>query len=125
MNRIEPNLLLAVSTGFALLLLLGSAVVYGAPGGEVRYPVLALVCAGLFVLLSGGLNKQLGWRSDPLIAPGAKGTLAVAGLFPLILMLAALWPAFQPGADYGLLIIIGSVWFGVTVLSAVRARRTT
>jgi len=123
LNRIEPNLLLAVTTAFALLLLLGSAVIYGSPGAEIRYPVLALVCAGLFILLSGPLNKRMGWRSDPLIAPGAGGTLAVAGLFPLLLMLGALWPVFQPGRDYGLLIIIGSVWFGVTVLSAVRARR--
>jgi hypothetical protein len=30
---------------------------------------------------------------------------------------------FVPGLDYGLLVIIAAVWFGVTVESAIKARR--
>lgn len=47
----------------------------------------------------------------------------MAGLFPMLLILAAGIPILWPGHDYGLLIIIAAVWFGVTAESAVKARR--
>jgi hypothetical protein len=41
----------------------------------------------------------------------------------LVLIFAAAAPVFLPGHDYGLLILIASVWFGVAVDSAIRANR--
>jgi hypothetical protein len=47
---------------------------------------------------------------------------AWASLFPMVVILCAAIPVFWPGPDYGLLIIIAAVWFGVTVESALKAR---
>jgi hypothetical protein len=41
----------------------------------------------------------------------------------MVVILCAAIPVFWPGPDYGLLIIIAAVWFGVTVESAIKARR--
>ena len=41
----------------------------------------------------------------------------------MLVVSSAAIPVFWPGPDYGLLVIIASVWFGVTVDSAIRARR--
>ncbi len=125
MKRLEPNLLLAVTTGFALVLVTLTASVYGA-GAPLRNGLLAVICSGGFVLLNPILMRTL--KSPvrpPMIHHDSPGTAAWAGLFPMVVILCAAVPVFLPGPDYGLLIIIAAVWFGVTVESALKARKIT
>lgn len=124
MNRIEPNRLLAASTGVALLLLIMTASLFGEPGHTMKYVVSAAICAVLFVALNGWMARIMKRPSpQPMIRTGSPSTAVWAGLFPLLLIAAAAAPVFLPGQDYGLLIIIAAVWFGVTVDSAIRASR--
>jgi hypothetical protein len=122
LKRLEPNLLLAVTTGFALVLVTLTASVYGA-GEPLRNLLLAVICSGGFVLLNPILMRTMkSPERSPLINPDSRGMAAWASLFPMVVILCAAIPVFWPGPDYGLLIIIAAVWFGVTVESALKAR---
>lgn len=125
MNRIEPNALLAISTVVALILLIMTASVFGEPGNTVKYIISAIICSAAFVLLNGRMARMMKRPAvQPMIHPNAPGTAVWAGLFPLIVIGMACAPVFFAGHDYGLLVIIASVIFGLTVDSAVRARRS-
>ena len=124
MKRIEPNLLLAITTGIALLLLILTASVFGQTGGAVKYALLVLVVVVAFIPLNAMLRKRMGWDRPPMIHAGAASTAAWASLFPMMVILSAAIPVFWPGHDYGLLIIIAALWFGVTVESALKARQS-
>lgn len=124
MKRLEPNLLLAVTTGFALLLVVMTTTVYGPPIGLIRNPLLAILCAAGFVLLNPVMLRMMKITPrPPSIHPDSPGSAAWATLFPMMVIAAAAVPVFLPGPDYGLLVIIASVFFGVTVESAIKARR--
>ena len=124
MKRLEPNLLLAITTGFALVLALLTASFYGATGSLLRNLLLAVACAGGFVLLNPILLRMMKIAPrPPMIHPDSPGTTLWAALFPMVVLLCAAIPVFLPGHDYGLLVIIAAVWFGVTVESALKARR--
>ena len=125
MKRLEPNLLLAVTTGFALLLVVMTATVYGPPIGLIRNPLLAILCAGGFVLLNPMMLRMMKITPrPPSIDPDSPSSATWATLFPMMILASAAVPVFLPGPDYGLLVIIASVFFGVTVESAIKARRT-
>jgi hypothetical protein len=122
-KRLEPNLLLAITTGIALLLVTLTASVYGA-GSPLRNLLLAVICSGGFVVLNPILMRAIkGPDRPPMIHPESPRTAAWAGLFPMVVILCAGVPVFVPGLDYGLLVIIAAVWFGVTVESAIKAQR--
>ena len=124
MKRLEPNLLLAITTGFALLLVIITATVYGPPIGLIRNPLLAIICAGGFVLLNPILLRMMRITPrPPMIHPESRSTAVWAALFPMLVILAAAIPVFRPGPDYGLLVLIAAVWFGATAESALKARR--
>jgi len=126
LKRIEPNLLLALSTGLALVLVVVTASVYGATANLLRNALLAVICAGGFVLLNPLLQRRLKFAArPPMIDRASPGTAVWAGLFPLAVMFAAAVPIVWPGHDYGLLVIIAAVWFGVTAESALKASRRT
>ncbi|KQY75215.1 hypothetical protein [Brevundimonas sp. Root1423] len=124
MKRLEPNLLLAITTGCALLLVVITATVYGPPASLIRNPLLAIICAGGFVLLNPVMLRIMKIAPrPPLIHPDSRSTAAWATIFPMLVIAAAAIPVFMPGPDYGLLVIIASVWFGATVESAIKASR--
>lgn len=124
MKRLEPNLLLAISTGFALLLVIVTTTVYGPPAALLRNPLLAIICAGGFVLLNPTVMRMMKTPArPPMIHPDSRGATAWASLFPMLVSLSAAIPVFWPGPDYGLLVLIAAIWFGVTVESALRAHR--
>lgn len=126
MKRLEPNLLLAISTAFGLLLVVITTTAFGPPSGLIRNPLLAVLCAGGFVLLNPILSRRLGQGDrPPMIHPHSRGTAVWATVFPMVVTTSAAVPVFWPGPDYGLLVIVAAVWFGVTVESALRARRTS
>ena len=123
MKRFEPNLLLAVTTGFALVLVTLTVSVYGA-GEPLRNVLLAIICSGGFILLNPVLLRMMKITPrPPMIHPDAPGTAVWATLFPMLVASSAAIPVFWPGHDYGLLVIIASVWFGATAESAIKARR--
>ena len=123
MKRIEPNLLLALATAVPLALLVATASLFGEPGNTLKYVLLAVVCTVLFVVFNGMMARRTGAQRPPMIHAEAASTAVWASLVPLVLIFAAAAPVFFPGHDYGLLVIIGAVWFGVTVQSALRARQ--
>lgn len=126
MKRFEPNLLLALSTGLALILVVVTTSFYGASVQLARNLLLAGICSIGFVLLNPLLQRRMKSRPrPPMIHRDSPGTAAWAGLFPMGVILAAAVPIFWPGHDYGLLIIIAAVWFGVTLESAIKASRQT
>ena len=125
MNRLEPNILLAVSTGVALILLLMTASAFGEPGNTIKYVVSAVICSAIVAVLNSWMARRMGQTDlQPLIRAEAPTSAVLAGLFPLAVIFAAAAPVFFPGHDYGLMVIIAAVWFGVAVDSALRARRS-
>lgn len=123
MKRLEPNFLLAVSTVIALTLLILTCVVFGAPGGAIKYPIIAVICVAAFVVGNGMMAGRTGRVTPPLIHLDTPATAAWAGAFPMIVIAFAGIPLIWSGHDYGLLVIIASVIAGVTVESAWKARR--
>ncbi|MNJ42104.1 hypothetical protein D3C77_370560 [compost metagenome] len=123
MKRIEPNLLLAVTTAIPLALLVATASLFGAPGQLLKYVIIAVLVPTAFVPLNGLLAKRMGTRRPPMIHPDAASTAVWASLFPALIILAAGVPVIFPGHDYGLLVIIAAVFFGGTVESAIKARQ--
>ena len=121
MKRIEPNLLLALATAVPLALLVATASLFGEPGHMLKYVLLAVACSAGFVVFNGMMSRRMGLQRPPMIHPEAASTAVWASLFPLALILGAAVPVFFPGHDYGLLVIIAAVWFGVTVQSAIKA----
>lgn len=121
MKRFEPNQLLALSTGFALIVLVMGAVINGPEDAVIRYPIIAVICAVLYVVLNGLWTKRMGWNRPPMVHPDAPATALWASLFPLGLLLGAGATFLFPGRDFGLLVIIGAIWFGVTMESAFKA----
>ncbi len=125
MIRIEPNLLLAISTGIPLLLLTLTADIYGVDGPEWRYPFLAGLYTVMYVALNKPLSKlmRLPTSRPPMISAEAPTSILWAGIFPLLVMIFAAVPFFVRGWDYGLLVVIGSILFGTTVHSAMKAMK--
>lgn len=123
MNRLEPNLLLAISTVISLALLIVTSSVYGAPGGALKYPIIAMICVIAFVFGNGMMARRMGRVTLPMINLDTPATAVWAGGFPVLVVLFAVIPLIWSGHDYGLLIIIASVMAGVTIESALKARR--
>ncbi|WP_339872283.1 hypothetical protein [uncultured Brevundimonas sp.] len=123
MIRIEPNLLLAVTTGVAVALLVTTASVFGEPDQTLKYLILVALCSAGFVLLNGLWSRRMKLERPPMVHAEAATTAVWASLFPLMVILSAAVPLVFPGHDYGLLVIIAAVWLGVTVESALKARQ--
>ena len=123
MIRIEPNLLLAVTTGVAVALLVMTASVFGEPDQTLKYLILVALCSAGFVLLNGLWSRRMKLERPPMVHAEAATTAVWASLFPLMVILSAAVPLVFPGHDYGLLVIIAAVWLGVTVESALKARQ--
>ena len=123
MKRIEPNLLLAAVTALPLALLITTAALFGEPGQLIKYVATAIIVPLAFVPLNKMMTKRMGMTRPPMIHPEAASTAVWASIFPALIFLAAAIPIFFPGHDYGLLVVIASVFFAGTVDSAIKARR--
>jgi hypothetical protein len=123
LKSVEPNLLLALSTGLALALLVATASLFGEPGQTLKYVVIALLCPVLFVVANGWWKKRSGAVTTAMVHRDAPATAVWASIFPAVMMLGAAIPVFFPGPDYGILVVIASVWFGATLESAIKARQ--
>lgn len=121
--RMEPNALLAVTTGCSLGLLIASATMFGEPGLLLKYVLTAIVVTATFPLLNAFMRRRMGLPNRPIITLESTNSAMWATLYPAMVTLLALIPMFWTGRDFGLLIIIASVWFGGTLGSAIMARR--
>ena len=92
MKRLEPNLLLAVSTVVTLCLLIMTSAVYSAPGGAIKYPIIALICVAAFVIGNGMMAARMGRITPPMISLETPATAVWAGGFPIMVMLFAAIP---------------------------------
>jgi len=93
LKRLEPNLLLAVTTGFALVLVTLTASVYGA-GEPLRNLLLAVICSGGFVLLNPILMRTMKTPArPPLIHPGGVEAVHAARAADFTLVTAPLMPS--------------------------------
>ena len=100
-----------------------TTILFGPPQALLRNPLMAIICAGGFVLLNPRLARMMGQPARlPLINSQTPTSTVWATLFPLIVILLAAVPVFWPGHDYGLIVIIASVIFGLTAESALKAR---
>ena len=122
MKRFEPNALLAICTVFALLLVVLSASV-NAPQSTLKYAALALACPVGFILLNAWMLKRRNRVPRVMITPELPSMVIWASLFPLMVLTSSVLPFLAPSADFGLMIIIAGVWTGVTIESALQARR--
>lgn len=122
MKRLEPNTLLAACTVLALLLVVLSASL-NAPQNALKYVALALACPVGFILLNAWMLKRRNRVPRVMITPEFPGMVIWASIFPLMVMTSAVLPFLAPSADFGLMIIIAGVWTGVTIESALQARR--
>lgn len=120
--RIEPNTLLAVATGNALALLVASAALFGEPDQLVKYIIIAVVVPVALVPLNTLWRRKTGMPHGPMIHVETPTSVLWSAVFPAVIALAAVVPFLMPLKDYGLLVLAASVWFGLTVDSAIRAR---
>lgn len=121
MKRLDPNVLLALTTLSALLLLVMTATLFGTPEPWWRYLVLAVVVVAAYLLMNRFVGGWFRREQPPLIVPGAPATTIWAMIFPLLILAAAAGPLVWPRLDWGLAVIIAGIWFGLTIRSAWRS----
>ncbi len=121
--RLEPNALLAVTTGCSLGLLIGSAAIFGEPGLLLKYVLIAIVVTAVFPPMNNFMRRRMGLPTNAIITLESPKSALWATLYPGMITLLALIPMFWTGRDFGLLVIIGAVWFGGTISSALVARK--
>ena len=118
MNRIGPNGLLAVATGFAFLLVVASVTLYGGDQPWWRHVVTAVVVVIAYILLQPMARKMMKTERRPLVSAASPETAVWAAVYPGILIISAALPMLFPGTSFGLLVVIGAVIFGATIESA-------
>jgi hypothetical protein len=107
----ELNRLLAIATGLALAALIVSASLFGPPPGRWIPPGLAAGVVVLYLLIKRALKMK---PTPPLIQPGSPVSL-FAGILPLVILACAGAAALWPGHDFNLAVIVGGVWFAMTL----------
>ncbi len=119
---LQVNLLVALSTGFALALLVLTATVYASPELKWRYVALCPAVLIIFLLMKRVLLRKW-FQRRPLVDPESPISIGLAGFLPLIIMLCAGASAMWPGRDFGLAVIVGTIWFGLTIEGVMDSRK--
>ncbi|GEM_PF-244882 len=123
MKRIDPNVLLAVSTLFSLAVLVMSATIFGPADPPWRYVATAAVVTVAFLALQPFVPRFMKMKKGPLITREAPDTALWAAIYPGLIMLAAVLPPLFPGVSFGLAVVIGGVILGSTIESAILSLR--
>ena len=123
MKRFEPNMLLAVATALALMLMLLTACLSAPTTTALKYVGLAVACSAGFVILNKAFMAARKRKPRVLITPENPAVMFLAAIFPIVVLTSAVLPLLAPRADYGFMIIIAAVFTGLTAESALEARR--
>lgn len=124
--KIEPNILLAITASLAMALVTGSAVYFAAPGKAIQYVGAALMSVAGFLVLNAAFMAWRKRKPKPMIDRSQPVTMIMAMVFPFTMILSAALPMLTPGmGDYGLMIIIGGVFTGLAIQSAIAVLRQT
>jgi hypothetical protein len=123
LKRIDPNVLLAVSTLFSLAVLVMSATIFGPADPPWRYVATAAVVTVAFLALQPFVPRFMKMKKGPLITREAPDTALWAAIYPGLIMLAAVLPPLFPGVSFGLAVVIGGVILGSTIESAILSLR--
>lgn len=123
MKRIDPNVLLAVSTLLSLAVLVMSATIFGPADPPWRYVATAAVVTAAFLALQPVVPRFMRMNKGPLIIPEAPSGAIWAAIYPALIMLAAILPPLFPGVSFGLAVVIGGVILGSTIESAIMSLR--
>ncbi|AQR61992.1 hypothetical protein BZG35_10300 [Brevundimonas sp. LM2] len=119
--KLEPNLLLAVATGTALILLVLTAGTFGRPDYLFRYSVIAIGFSACYVALNTVIERRAAAPPEPMVSRDVR-SLPWAAFIPAFVLLSAAAPVILQGRDFALLVIVCTVFFGLTVRSAMRVR---
>ena len=84
MKRIEPNLLLAVATAFALMLMVVTASLSAPMMTALKYVGLAIACSAGFVLLNKAFMAARKRKPRVLISAEHPGVVILAAIFPMV-----------------------------------------
>ena len=119
--KVEPNLLLAIATGTALILLVLTAGTFGRPDYLFRYSMIAAGFSACYVMLNTVIESRAVAPPTPMVSTEVR-TLPWAVFIPAFVLLSAAVPVILTGRDFALLVIVCTVLFGLTVRSAMRVR---
>ena len=120
--KFDANLMLAITSVIALTLLTMVASVVGPAGAALKYVLTAaLSCLG-FLVLNRLYMRLRSRKPKTLISREAPATIIVAMVFPLAMILSAALPLLNPTGDYGLMLVMGGVWTGLTLQSLLASR---
>ncbi|HCF23953.1 MAG TPA: hypothetical protein DER67_00100 [Novosphingobium sp.] len=118
------NTLLALSTLLATAFVVLAASLGFGGNGLVRYSLMAVACAAAYVLFNPMMDRWMKRTATlPLISREAPQTAIWAMGIPVLVLLIACIPLFRPGYDYGLAVIVSAVLLGLTLVSALKARK--
>ena len=123
MKRIDVNVLLAITTLFALALLVMSATVFGPADPPWRYVATAAVVTVAFLAIQPFAPRFMKMKKGPLVTREAPSSAVWAAIYPGLIILAAALPPLFPGVSFGLAVVVAGVFFGSTVESAIMSLR--
>lgn len=123
--RFEPNTLLAITTGCAMGMLIGSASIFGEEGLLLKYVLTTILVVACYVPLNGWMLKRMGRPALPLIRLDSPHSAMWANIYPGLIGILAFVPLIFAGKDFGLMVVIAAVWFAITVGSALNARKAS
>ena len=123
MKRIDPNVLLAITTLFAVALLVMSATIFGPADPPWRYVATAAVVTVVFLVLQPFLPRFMKMKKGPLVIAEAPSSAVWAAIYPGLIILAAALPPLFPGVSFGLAVVIAAVFLGSTIESAIMSLR--
>ncbi|MBA3999285.1 hypothetical protein [Brevundimonas sp.] len=123
MKRIDPNVLLAITTLFAVALLVMSATIFGPADPPWRYVATAAVVTVAFLVLQPFVPRFMKMKKGPLVTREAPGSAVWAAIYPGLIILAAALPPLFPGVSFGLAVVIAAVFLGSTIESAIMSLR--
>ena len=123
MKRIDPNVLLAITTLFAVALLVMSATIFGPADPPWRYVATAAVVTVAFLVLQPFVPRFMKMKKGPLVTREARASAVWAAIYPGLIILAAALPPLFPGVSFGLAVVIAAVFLGSTIESAIMSLR--
>jgi hypothetical protein len=123
LKRIDPNVLLAITTLFAVALLVMSATIFGPADPPWRYVATAAVVTVVFLVLQPFVPRFMKMKKGPLVIAEAPSSAVWAAIYPGLIILAAALPPLFPGVSFGLAVVIAAVFLGSTIESAIMSLR--